>query len=104
MVPLDWYESLLQEQAEGPTDSLPPEDISVSDIAMEMLKMKVKEELQEVVVDELTAAWEHVKEDAAARTQAFWARHWPLICGVTLPCVVVPAVVCATTGARASTT
>ena len=73
---------------------MPPEDISVSDIAMEMLKMKVKEELQEVVVDELTAAWEHVKEDAAARTQAFWGRHWPLICGVALPCVVVPAVVC----------
>ena len=84
----------LQEQSEGPTDSLPPEDISVSDIALEMLKMKVKEELQEVVVDELTAAWEHVKGDASARTQAFWARHWPLICGVALPCVVVPAVVC----------
>ena len=53
-----------------------------------------KEELQEVVVAELTAAWEHVKEDASARTQAFWARHWPLICGVALPCVVGPAVVC----------
>lgn len=82
----------LQTQYQNPSTAVavPPEGVSVTDIALELVKQKVKDELQEVVVDELGNAWEIVKQDAQERVQSFWNKHWILISGVSVAAVVVP--------------
>ena len=78
-------QSWLAQQSKEPTDALPPDGISVSDVAMEMMREKVKAELKEVVADELEGAWQSVKDEVGSQVgAALWC---------VLPCVVVPLAV-----------
>jgi hypothetical protein len=66
------------EQLEQSVDELTRDEISVTDVAVEMVKSKLKDELKDVVVD---------------LAEEFWQRHWPLVCGIAIPCVALPAAV-----------
>jgi len=83
----------LAEQTDCPSDELPPDGVSVADVALEIVKAKLKDELKEVVLGELTDAWELLKVEASGKASEFWGRHWLALCSCGALAVAAPTIV-----------
>ena len=75
-----------QSRADASLNVLPPDGVSVSDVAIEIVKEKVKMELQQVILEQL----EDMRSEATAHARSYWEQHWGSIGCAVVSCVVLP--------------